>query len=87
MKYTQRIINQTMKHLLTQYNLSERDINFYNKQLELLVEAVTWDFKDTIQQININSKINLYEHNSNQNQATSTRSDGGIQSSSVSEKE
>jgi len=49
MKYTQRIINQTMKHLLSQYNLSETDISFYNKQLELLVEAVTWDFKDEIQ--------------------------------------
>lgn len=49
-----------------QFDMSDDDIEFYTKQLELLVEAVTFDFKESVQQIKINSKTYTHENNSNQ---------------------
>jgi uncharacterized protein YoxC len=87
MKYTQRTINMTINYMSKQFDMSDADINFYTKQLELLVEAVTFDFKESVQQIKINSKTHTHEINSNQSQATSTGSDGRIHSSSIQEEE
>jgi hypothetical protein len=70
-----------------QFAMDDRDIDFYTKQLELLVEAVTHDFKSEVQQIKINSKSHTHEINSNQSQATSTGSDGRIHSSRLQEEE
>ena len=49
-----------------QFDMSDEDIKFYTKQLELLVEAVVFDFKDEVSQIKINSKSHTHEINSNQ---------------------
>jgi hypothetical protein len=65
MKYTQRIINNTINQMSKQFTLTNEDITHYTKQLELLVDAVVYDFKQTIQEIEINQKSNTHE---NQNQ-------------------
>ena len=66
MKYTQRTINMTINYMSKQFDMSDEDIKFYTKQLELLVEAVVFDFKDEVSQIKINSKSHTHEINSNQ---------------------
>ncbi len=52
-----------------QFDLSDEDVVYYTKQLELLVDAVTYDFKQIIQSIEI-QKSNTHE-NSNQGESTS----------------
>jgi hypothetical protein len=69
MKYTQRIINNTINQMSKQFDLSDEDVVYYTKQLELLVDAVTYDFKQIIQSIEI-QKSNTHE-NSNQGESTS----------------
>jgi hypothetical protein len=56
----------TINYMSKQFDMSDEDIKFYTKQLELLVEAVVFDFKDEVSQIKINSKSHTHENNSNQ---------------------
>lgn len=49
------------------FDMSDDDIKFYTKQLELLVEAVVFDFKDEINQIKFKpNQSHTHEINSNQ---------------------
>lgn len=44
------------------FDMSDEDIKFYTKQLELLVEAVMYDLKNEIHSIDINQIIPKTTH-------------------------
>ena len=57
----------TINYMSKRFDMSDDDIKFYTKQLELLVEAVVFDFKDEIYQIKFKPNQNhTHENNSNQ---------------------
>lgn len=57
----------TINYMSKRFDMSDDDIKFYTKQLELLVEAVVFDFKDEVSQIKFKSNQN-HTHENNPNQ-------------------